>query len=150
MTNALAILKGNNLAPQLKGYVSFYEYYNGTLIKAEIYNLPPTSYPNNNKAPIGPFGFHIHEGYSCEPKENFELTKGHYNPTNKPHPFHAGDLPSLFSNNGYSYMVIYTDRFKPIDIIDRTVIIHQNPDDYRTQPSGNAGPLIACGKIKRI
>ena len=83
-------------------------------------------------------------------RDAFELTKGHYNPTNEPHPFHAGDLPSLFSNNGYSYMVVYTNRFKPVDVVGKTVVIHQNPDDYRTQPAGNTGTKIACGEIKRI
>lgn len=150
MINALAILKGNHLALNLKGNVYFYEHKNETLVKVEVYNLPPTTYPSNNISPIGPFGFHIHDGDRCEPKDTFELTKGHYNPTNEPHPFHAGDLPSLFSNNGYSYMVVYTNRFKPVDVVGKTVVIHQNPDDYRTQPAGNTGTKIACGEIKRI
>ena len=47
-------------------------------------------------------------------------------------------------------MCFFTDKFKPKDIIGRAVIIHQNPDDYRSQPSGNSGKRIACGIIKRL
>ncbi|WP_201260037.1 superoxide dismutase family protein [Tissierella sp. P1] len=45
-------------------------------------------------------------------------------------------------------MSFFTDKFKPEDIIGRSVIIHQNPDDYRTQPAGNSGKRIACGVIR--
>jgi DNA invertase Pin-like site-specific DNA recombinase len=65
----------------------------------------------------------------------------------QPHGNHAGDFPVLFSNNGYTYMKFFTDKFKPGDVIGRAVIIHENPDDYRTQPSGNSGKRIACGVI---
>jgi Cu-Zn family superoxide dismutase len=44
-------------------------------------------------------------------------------------------------------MGFFTDKFKPEDIINRAVIIHQNPDDYRTQPAGNSGERIACDVI---
>lgn len=43
-----------------------------------------------------------------------------------------------------------TDRFKVDDVIGRTVIIHDKPDDFTTQPSGNSGEKIACGIINRI
>lgn len=44
-------------------------------------------------------------------------------------------------------MKFFTDKFVPSDIIGRAVIIHENPDDYRTQPAGNSGKRIACGVI---
>ncbi len=149
MPDAIAILKGNFLAPSLNGMVEFYPWKNGTLVKIEINNLPKTKPPIKDIPPIGPFAFHIHEGESCNNKM-FEDAKGHYNPTNQPHPFHVGDLPSILSNNGYAYMIVYTQRFKPKDVINKTVIIHLNPDDYRSQPSGNAGERVACGIIKRL
>ena len=43
-----------------------------------------------------------------------------------------------------------TDRFRLRDVIGRSVIIHENPDDYRTQPSGNSGRRIACGVIRKL
>ena len=148
MPYATAHLQGNHLAPKLDGIVEFLPWLDGTLIKVEVANLPRTKEASNNEQPIGPFAFHIHEGNTCnDPEDNFKMAKGHYNPTKKQHPFHAGDLPSLLSNDGYAFMIVYTDRFKPEDIINRTIIIHLNPDDYRTQPSGNAGDRIACGMI---
>ena len=44
-------------------------------------------------------------------------------------------------------MAVYTDRFYPEDVIGKTVVIHEKPDDFRTQPSGDSGEKIACGKI---
>jgi Cu-Zn family superoxide dismutase len=44
-------------------------------------------------------------------------------------------------------MCFVTNKFKVEDIIGRTVIIHENPDDYRSQPSGNAGRRLGCGVI---
>ena len=45
-------------------------------------------------------------------------------------------------------MMVYTDRFYPEDVIGKTVIIHSEPDDFRTQPSGDSGEKIACGRIE--
>jgi Cu-Zn family superoxide dismutase len=59
-----------------------------------------------------------------------------------------GDLPSLFSNDGVAKMCFYTNKFKPADVVGKAVIIHENPDDYRSQPSGNAGRRLACGIIR--
>ena len=47
-------------------------------------------------------------------------------------------------------MLVYTDRFRPVDVIDKTVIIHDNSDDFKTQPSGNSGNKIACGVIEKL
>lgn len=44
-------------------------------------------------------------------------------------------------------MNFFTDKFKPVDVVDKSVIIHLNPDDYRTQPAGNSGLRIGCGVI---
>lgn len=65
------------------------------------------------------------------------------------HPYHAGDLPPLFSANGNAVLEVLTDRFNIHQIIGKTIIIHRNPDDFTTQPSGNAGEKIACGVIKK-
>jgi Cu-Zn family superoxide dismutase len=45
-------------------------------------------------------------------------------------------------------MCFFTNRFRVRDIIGRSVIIHENPDDYRTQPAGNSGKMLGCGVIK--
>lgn len=59
----------------------------------------------------------------------------------------AGDLLPLLGNEGYAYSVFYTDRFELKDIIGRSLIIHNAPDDFTTQPSGNSGAKIGCGVI---
>ena len=53
-------------------------------------------------------------------------------------------------NHGKADMAVLTDRFRVDEIIGRTVVLHRNPDDFQTQPSGNAGIKIACGIIERI
>ena len=97
-------------------------------------------------------GFHIHEGPHCRGTADvpFAQAGSHFNPANCPHPAHAGDLPVLLSNHGMAFQMVYTERFTPNDVIGHTVIIHLNPDDYHTQPSGNSGEMIACGEIKAI
>ncbi len=148
---AKAEIMGGPLAPNINGTVSFYPAHNGTLVVAEIYNLPRTALATPQTPPIGPFGFHIHEGSTCEVGDSadpFQAAGSHYNPTGMPHPEHAGDMPVLFSNDGYAFMTFFTDRFVPQQVLGRTVMIHQSPDDFRTQPSGNSGKRLACGVIR--
>lgn len=148
-----AIIKGGPLAPSINGLVTFTDVYDGTLVSATIYGLPKYQPASNGKGPIGPFGFHLHENGNCtvgNPKSPFEGAGGHWNPSNQPHGNHAGDFPVLFSNNGYSYISFYTNQFKPEEVLGKAVIIHENPDDYRSQPSGNAGNRLACGTIEYI
>jgi len=137
-TGVYANIKGNNIAPDLKGVMFLYPYENGTIVEIEVINLPKDS--------SHPYALHIHEGNSCD-NNDFESSKGHYNPKSQPHPMHAGDLPPLFSNDGYSYMRLYTNKFTPEQVIGRTVIIHNGADDFKTQPSGNSGAKMACGVI---
>ena len=61
---------------------------------------------------------------------------------------HAGDLPPLMMQQGRAHMTVRTDRFRVQDILGRTVVIHSDPDDFRTQPSGMSGTKIACGVIR--
>lgn len=77
----------------------------------------------------------------------FADAMSHYDPRGCAHPYHAGDLPPLFGNNSFALSVFLTDRFSVHEVIGRTVIIHDHPDDFTTQPSGNSGTKIACGVI---
>lgn len=94
------------------------------------------------------FGFHIHQGESCSGTD-FSGTGSHYDPAGKAHPKHAGDLPPLLACGGNGYLSVKTDRLSVQDIIGRTVVIHSDPDDFRSQPAGNAGRKNACGVIQR-
>lgn len=142
--SAAAEIKGSAKYPSIHGSVSFRQMKNGVLVTAEICGLPEEQSEHD-----GVFGFHIHEGTSCSGNSTdpFADAKTHFNPGNRPHPYHAGDLPPLFGNNGYAYMSVFTNRFTVRDIIGKVIIIHAKPDDFTTQPSGNSGEKIACGKI---
>ena len=154
LTNiARANLRGGPLAPQIRGTVIFQDVIGGVLVYTEVFGLPPYQPAQNNGDPVGPHGFHIHENGFCligDPDNPFQAAGGHWNPYNQPHGNHAGDFPVLFSNNGYAFMSFYTNKFSVRNIIGKAVIIHQNPDDYRTHPAGDAGKRLACGVINNI
>jgi Cu-Zn family superoxide dismutase len=148
--SAIACITGGPLAPQLNGVVYIQDVPGGTWVSAEIKGLPPYQPGQFGKAPIGPHGFHIHEIGVCEVGDqtnSFQSAGEHWNPTNQPHGNHAGDFPVLFSNNGYARIDFFTNRFRVANVIDRSVIIHQSPVDYRTQPAGKSGKRLACGII---
>lgn len=132
---AVAVIRGD-----ARGMVKLYRQGRGTLVDVQMRDLPPSE--------SGFFALHIHEGGNCE-GEGYPNTGGHYNPGDKEHPRHAGDLPPLLSNDGRAHMQVITDRFRPEEVIGRTVVIHSHPDDFKTQPAGNAGEKIACGVIRR-
>jgi Cu-Zn family superoxide dismutase len=150
---AYADIIGGADAPQLSGIVYFMDVPGGTWVSVSVSGLPAYQPGQEGIPQIGPHGFHIHELGNCEindPNNPFQATGGHWNPTNQPHGNHAGDFPVLFSNQGYAVMNFFTDKFKVNDIIGRSIVIHQSPDDYRTQPSGNSGKKLACGVIIRL
>lgn len=135
---AIAQIRGSR--PGLWGVVRFFQRGDGVLVEAEVTGLPKTE--------TGFFAFHIHEGKSCD-GEGFPDSGGHFNPGGAAHPSHAGDLPPLLADHGKAYMRVLTDCFHVDEIIGKTVIIHSEPDDFHTQPSGNAGAKIGCGVIRR-
>lgn len=139
LLQAQANVNGGEMHPKLHGMVRFTAQGNATLVAAEICGLPESR--------TGFFAFHIHEGGDCC-GEGFSNTEGHYNPGSLEHPCHAGDLPPLLSCNGRAKMNVLTNRFSVCDILGKTVVIHAEPDDFHTQPSGNAGDKIACGVIR--
>ena len=150
---AVAYITGGPSNPEIRGTVTFTKVTGGTEVAVQVYGLPSYKPAADGNPPVGPHGFHIHETGNCtagNPAEPFSLAGGHWNPTNQPHGNHAGDFPVLFSNNGYSRMTFFTNQFRVDQIIDRAVIIHESPDDYRTQPSGASGRRLACGVIQRI
>ncbi len=143
--NATAQLRGSEEYPEIKGEVRFYQTDLGTIVAAEVNGLP--SPESLCASPV--FGFHIHGGGSCtgNQADPFADALTHYDPYNCPHPYHAGDMPPLFPSGGYAFSLFITDRFTVREIIGKTVMIHSMPDDFTTQPSGNAGSKIACGEI---
>lgn len=144
-SDAVAEIRGSKDFPLIRGCAKFYRTKCGVLVMIEVSGLP--KHNQDCSSPI--FALHIHSGSECKGNDEdpFADAMTHYNPHDCPHPYHAGDLPPLFGNNGYAFSVFLTDRFAIKEIIGRTVIIHTNPDDFTTQPSGNSGTKIACGVV---
>jgi superoxide dismutase, Cu-Zn family len=103
-------------------------------------------------------GFHIHEAGDCSSGDGMSA-KGHFNPYGKPHgqpgspERHAGDLPMLKAGkDGRARLDVTVDTITlapgPASIVGRGLIIHADPDDFKTQPTGNSGSRLACGVIK--
>ena len=137
----MAVISGSAEYPDIHGSVSFFKAHNGSMVVAEIFNLPSEN---------GVFAMHIHNGKSCtgNADDPFANAGSHLNMNGSEHPFHTGDLPALFSNNGYAWSAVYTNRFQPCQVKGFPVIIHAMPDDFHSQPSGNSGIKIACGIIR--
>lgn len=149
--HAYAKIFGGPLAPQIRGMVYFYDVPQGTWVYTWVQGLPRYQPAADGRGPIGPHGYHIHVKGTCQignPQDPFQAAGPHWDWDNQPHGNHAGDFPVLFSNDGIAEMGFFTNRFKPWQIIDRSVLIHENPDDYRTQPAGAAGRRLACGVIQ--
>lgn len=100
----------------------------------------------------GVHGFHVHEVGDCSAPDA-SSAKGHFNPGGKPHGGHAGDLADLSADAAgaaslSSVITGLTLDEGPTGIIGRAFVIHADPDDHVTQPSGNSGKRVACGVIK--
>lgn len=136
---AYARIRGGEEHPRLRGMAWFYQLPRGVMVKIRVEGLPADSQ-------TGFFALHIHSGMSCA-GVGFSMTGGHYDPGAMPHPRHAGDLPPLLSCGGNALLCVLTDRFCLRDVIGRTLVIHSGADDFKTQPAGNPGTKIACGRI---
>jgi superoxide dismutase, Cu-Zn family len=107
--------------------------------------------------PNAEHGIHIHEKGDCSAPDATSAG-GHYNPTSMPHgsstvmAHHAGDMPNIVSdaNGNANYKAVLKDFTLEGDqsIIGRAVVVHRDPDDYKSQPAGNSGPRIGCGLIR--
>lgn len=137
---ARALVRGDAAHPELMGEVLFYDYQDGTLLLARMAGLPGDGF----------FGFHIHESGDCCTGGDipFHCAGPHYDIGGHTHPSHTGDLPALLSDGGRAYMVVYTGRFRPSEVMGRSVMVHAGPDDYHSQPAGDSGARIACGPIE--
>lgn len=132
---------------EVVGVVSFTEVEGGVRIVADVAGLKP-----------GLHGFHIHEHGDCG-GPGMENAGGHYNPTNRPHggpdssidQRHIGDLGNLEANKEGIAQYNRVDSVISLkgehSIIGKSVIVHADPDDLKTQPTGNAGKKIGCGEI---
>ena len=110
--------------------------------------------------PAGTYAVHLHSTGKCEGPE-FTSAGGHFNPAMKQHGMmnpagsHAGDLPNIVVADdrrgrldAVKAGLRMADGDTPlIDIDGAAVVVHAAPDDYKTDPAGNAGTRIACGVL---
>jgi Cu-Zn family superoxide dismutase len=139
----LAPSAGNNVA----GTVVFVQEGRQLFVIAEVTGLKP-----------GAHGFHVHEKGDCSAPD-FSSAGGHFNPGSQPHgdptagAHHAGDMPVLVADASGKATARAELRTMSIDgsandIVGKAVVVHADPDDFRTQPAGNSGARIACGVIR--
>jgi Cu-Zn family superoxide dismutase len=112
--------------------------------------------------PSGKHGFHLHAVGKCDPPE-FTTAGAHFNPGRKRHGLksaqgpHAGDLPNLEVGADGSGKLEYVTKLVtlgsgPASLFDAdgtALVIHANPDDDVTDPTGNSGGRIACGTLRK-
>lgn len=149
-------------AGQAVGTATLEETEDGVRIVAELQNLPP-----------GEHGIHIHSVGICDAgdDEPFASAGPHFSPVDAPHGAppteeeiaatteeqvaHAGDLGNVtIADDGTGTLDIVSNRFTLGEgtttlagEYGTALVVHENPDDLTTQPSGDSGPRIACGVI---
>jgi Cu-Zn family superoxide dismutase len=143
-TAALKATKGN----KAYGEVTFEQVGDKVRVIANVVGLKPNA----------EHGFHVHEAGDCSSGDGMSA-KGHFNPHGKPHGHysttnrHAGDMPNLKADaKGRARLNVELDTITvkpgPASIIGRGLIVHAEPDDYKSQPVGNAGARLACAVIQ--
>ena len=144
-TATLAPTTGNSTA----GTVRFVQSGDRVKVSGEVRGLKPNA----------EHGFHVHEKGDCSSGDG-NSAGGHFNPSSAPHgrhgagTHHAGDLPSIRADaSGVARFHFESSTIRvgsgSNDVIGRGLIVHRDPDDYATQPTGNAGPRLACAVIAR-
>jgi superoxide dismutase, Cu-Zn family len=138
----LQATRGNGVT----GTVMFHEHGDHVMVHAIVSGLKPNQ----------EHGFHVHEKGDCSSGDGVSAG-GHFNPTGKPHgapggDHHAGDLPALKADaqgrvDVKFHLAGVTLKAGPTSLVGRGLIVHADPDDYKTQPTGNSGPRIACAVI---
>jgi len=142
----LAATQGNDV----KGNVTFSIVDGKVHVKGQVSGLKPNS----------EHGFHIHEKGDCSAPDGASAG-GHFNPGKEDHgsvataPHHGGDMPNIKADAQGSAVVdapvstnVNIGKGDDFDIIGRGLIVHADADDYKTQPTGNAGARLACAVIK--
>lgn len=142
-TAPLVAKSGSSVA----GVISFQQAGQGVIVSGSLTGLKPNQ----------EHGFHVHDKGDCSSADGMSAA-GHFNPNGKPHGHHtgaakhAGDMPNLKADASgvakfeYKLNGLTVDA-GPTSVVGRGLIVHANPDDYTSQPVGNAGGRLACGVI---
>lgn len=130
----------------VRGTLRFTQHGDHLMVTADVSGLQPGQ----------EHGFHIHEKGDCSAPDAMSAG-GHFNPAGQPHgpqgaAHHGGDMPSLKADAAGNAKATFhltgvTLGDGPTGIAGRAVIVHKDPDDYQTQPTGNSGARLACGLV---
>ncbi len=131
------------------GEVQFAQKGDKVLVTGEVRGLAPNT----------EHGFHVHEKGDCTSGDGTSAG-GHFNPEGKAHgahdqaEHHAGDLPSLKADASGTARFSFESTTISVgsgktDVLGRGLIVHRDPDDYKTQPTGNSGPRLACAVVSK-
>jgi superoxide dismutase, Cu-Zn family len=133
---------------QVKGWVQFTQMNGYVVVEGEITGLTR-----------GKHGFHVHEKGDCSAPDA-SSAGGHFNPTHMEHGAptsrirHVGDLGNIRADKNGTAKFKFRDKIIQLtgedSILDKSLILNADPDDMKTQPSGNAGKRVACGVIEQM
>jgi len=110
-------------------------------------------------APPGELAVHIHETGDCSAPDGTSAGS-HWNPTDEAHgkwedgAFHLGDIGNVvIGDDGTGAITMTTGRWsmgtgEVNDVLGKAIIVHEQADDFNTQPTGAAGKRIGCGVIE--
>ncbi|HTE84909.1 MAG TPA: superoxide dismutase family protein [Dehalococcoidia bacterium] len=141
----------HKLAGDEVGTVTFTQSADKVLVQVSVSGLPP-----------GFHGFHVHTVPLCDAGTGFMSAGGHFNPSDRRHADHAGDMTNLYvGGDGTGGMSLWTDRFTVGQVLGMggaSVIIHASPDNFANIPTryapapdettltnGDSGDRIVCG-----
>jgi Cu-Zn family superoxide dismutase len=133
----------------LLGSVKLYQTRVGVFLAGDLNGLPP-----------GWHAFHIHEHGSCDHEVGFSTAGSHFSPFGNEHGFlnplgpHAGDMPNIYADEqGVARIELLNPLVSLLGygngVVGKSLMVHADPDDYVSDPAGNAGPRIACGVINK-
>ena len=133
---------------EVTGSASLTQVNAGVLIDLEVTGLPAESW----------VAFHVHEGGTCDPADDHESAGDHFSPSDAAHGFfvedgpHEGDMPNQYVPadgvlRAQVLNTMVTLDGGDTDLRGRTLMLHAEPDDYESQPSGDAGARIGCAVI---
>jgi superoxide dismutase, Cu-Zn family len=131
----------------VSGTVTFVQQGDMVVVSGEVTGLKPNA----------EHGFHVHDKGDCSSGDGMSAG-GHFNPLSAAHgghhttTHHVGDLPSLETNASGIARFYFESTSIAVgtgdsNIVGRSLIVHRDPDDFTTQPTGNAGPRLACAVI---
>jgi superoxide dismutase, Cu-Zn family len=132
---------------QVSGTVKFTQVLSRVRVDARLGGLAP-----------GAHGFHIHENGDCSAPDAMSAG-GHFNPYGKKHGgpdaaiHHAGDFGNLTADQyGKAALTVWLEGISVSTgkdgVIGRSIVVHADPDDLKTDPTGNSGGRVGCGVIR--